>query len=300
MKSEKKIPLGTPEISYPKGNPSFVYRAEVDSRSWGDRTVIEPLPFYPHAMEFCRHYGKWWCLDEKSRYALVVCVPEGKLRYRLDGRSVTVSGNDVLIIPRGVRFYFETFDDSCYMKDVLYLLGVNIDEILDTLGLKSMYPIHLPSLDYLQESFRKLYNIIGEKNPQNMSEAAGIAFAILNYLAMYANKQDAQPALLNMLKSRFSNDFSSRIDLEGTAKEYGVSSKTITRLFKNYLGMTPGKFRSVSRNKAACRLLRTTNLSVKEIADCLGYTNQFHFSNVFSRENGKSPAKYRKESEENK
>ena len=295
MKEKQRIPLATPEIRYPVDNPSYVYRAETQSRSWGEKAVIEPLPFYPHAMEFCRHFGKWWCLDEKNRYALVVCVPEGRLRYRLDGKSVIISGTDVLIIPRGVRYYFETVGDEVYQKDVLYLLGVNIDEILDTLGLKSMQPIHLPSLDHLRENFKALYDIIGNKNPQSMSQAVGIAFSILNYLAMYAVEKENTPALLNVLKSRFSNDFSNRIDLESAAKEYGISTKTISRMFKYHLGVTPGEFRRTARNAAACRLLKTTNLSVKEIADQLGYSNQFHFSSVFKKENGKSPVQYRKE-----
>ena len=110
MKKQEKIQLETPEITYPADDPSFIYRAEMITRSWGG-SVIEPMPLYPHAVEFCRHYGKWWCRDARSRYALVICVPEGVLRYSFDGRSINISGNNVLVIPPGTKFYFENDDD---------------------------------------------------------------------------------------------------------------------------------------------------------------------------------------------
>ena len=101
---------------------------EIIERSFGG-PVIEPLPLYPHAMEFCCHYGKWWCEDPYNRFVLVISVPDGRLRYRLDGRSIILSGNDVLIIPRGVKYYFETVDDTVYRKNVLYLMGMNVDDL---------------------------------------------------------------------------------------------------------------------------------------------------------------------------
>ena len=293
MRKSLKLHLGTPEVIYPDPQSPFVYRAEVNIRSWGG-PVIEPIPLYPHAMEFCRHYGKWWFEDKSNRFGLVISVPEGKLRYRLDGRSVILSGNDVLIIPRGVSYFFETEDDAVYQKNVLYLMGMNVDDILETLGLRSMQPITLPTSDFLLNSFRAIYDLLSKKEPENMASAAGTAFSLLNYLSMNVKKNDAKPALLDMLKSRFSNNFSSRINLAGVAGEYGISAKTITRMFHTHVGMTPNQFRRSARNEMACRLLLTTELSIKEIADKLGYSSQFHFTNEFHRTNGVPPGVFRK------
>lgn len=293
MLKELKIPLDKPQINHPLREPSAHYRAELIERAWG-KSVIEPLPLYPHAVEFCRHYGKWWCENEKSRFAFVISVPEGKLRYRLDGRSITLEGNNVLIIPRRVKFRFETIDDTVYKKNVLYLLGVNVDEILETLNLSSMQPIKLSSLDFLNNSLKTIYDLLGEKTPQNMAEAAGTTFALLNYLAANIRQYEPKPQLLNILKSRFSNEFNSRIDLERTASEFGITSKTITRMFKKHLGLTPSEFRRNARNEYARRLLATTTLSIKEIADKLGYSSQFHFSKEFKQDNGAAPSEYRK------
>ena len=293
MSKMSKLSLRFPLSVNPDSLLQFGGSQEIIERSWGG-PVIEPLPLYPHAMEFCRHYGKWWCEDPYNRFVLVISVPDGRLRYRLDGRSIILSGNDVLIIPRGVKYYFETVDDTVYRKNVLYLMGMNVDDILETLNLKSMQPITLPSLDFLQQSFNNIYEFLGENTPEKRAEASGIAFALLNYLSANIKEQENYPALLKMLKSRFSNDFTSRINLGEIAKEYQISAKTVTRMFKQHLGVTPLQFRRNARNDMAQRLLSTTNLSIKEIADKLGYSSQFHFSIEFKQDNGVSPTAYRR------
>ena len=78
------------------------------------------------------------------------------------------------------------------------------------------------------------------------------------------------------------------------AEEYQISAKTITRMFKQHFGVTPLQFRRNARNDMAQRLLATTDLSIKEIADKLGYSSQFHFSLEFKQDNGVSPTEYRK------
>lgn len=294
MASLSKLNLRFPVSVNPESLLQFGGRQEIVERSWGG-PVIEPIPLYPHAVEFCRHYGKWWCDDPYNRFVLVINVPEGRLRYRLDGRSIMLSGNDVLIIPRGVKYYFETVDDTVYRKNVLYLMGMNADDILETLNLKNMQPITLPSLDFLNNSFHRIYELLDGNVPEKRAEAAGTAFSLLNYLSGNIGEGERLPPLLKMLKSRFSNDFTSRINIAQMAKEYQISAKTITRMFKEHLGVTPLQFRRAARNSMAQRLLITGNLSIKEIADKLGYSSQFYFSAEFKLDNGMSPAAYRKE-----
>ena len=150
------------------------------------------------------------------------------------------------------------------------------------------------SLDYLQQKFNAIYELLGDKNPENRAEAAGETFSLINYLASNIKESENIPPLLKLLKSRFSNDFTSRINLEQIAHEYQVSSKNITRMFKKHLGLTPSEFRRKTRNEHARRLLAASDLSVKEIADKLGYSSQFYFSQEFKADNKVSPSAYRK------
>jgi AraC-like DNA-binding protein len=43
----------------------------------------------------------------------------------------------------------------------------------------------------------------------------------------------------------------------------------------------------------AVQLLNTTNLSIKEISDQLGFSDQFYFSRAFSKMHGHAPTEHR-------
>jgi transcriptional regulator GlxA family with amidase domain len=64
-------------------------------------------------------------------------------------------------------------------------------------------------------------------------------------------------------------------------------------LFKRQTGSTPMRYFTHLRLQYACHLLDTTSSPVKEIADALGYKDQFYFSRVFKLVNHMAPSEYR-------
>jgi AraC-like DNA-binding protein len=57
--------------------------------------------------------------------------------------------------------------------------------------------------------------------------------------------------------------------------------------------MPPMRYYSRLKIEAARAMLSSTNLRVQEIADKLGYENQFGFARAFRRVSGMSPTQYR-------
>lgn len=78
------------------------------------------------------------------------------------------------------------------------------------------------------------------------------------------------------------------------AKEAGMSVAWFRREFKNFTGCSPKIFMDRLRLAWADELLRTTSLSISEIAFKLGYLNPFHFSKAFSRHFRCPPSALRK------
>lgn len=72
-----------------------------------------------------------------------------------------------------------------------------------------------------------------------------------------------------------------------------LSREHFVRLFSDRMGMPPMRYYSRLKIEAACAMLSSTNLRVKEIADKLGYENQFNFARAFKRVSGMSPTSYR-------
>ena len=91
----------------------------------------------------------------------------------------------------------------------------------------------------------------------------------------------------------FQNAYMEEIDLGRYAEELGFSSAYLTKIFKRYAGMTPVRFLTNIRISNARRLLDTTDLTVSQIGESVGYNDQFHFSKTFSKITGMSPMAYR-------
>lgn len=70
----------------------------------------------------------------------------------------------------------------------------------------------------------------------------------------------------------------------------------LARLFRRITGKTPKKVLIEARIEKARNLLRNTNLSIVQIADELGYENQFYFCRQFKSLTGLAPTKFRQRS----
>ena len=77
------------------------------------------------------------------------------------------------------------------------------------------------------------------------------------------------------------------------AAEFNLSPNYFGDLVKRELHITAQEYIHQKIITAACRLLKTTTLSVNEIAEELGFTYPNHFTRMFTRRVGLSPMRYR-------
>ncbi len=94
-------------------------------------------------------------------------------------------------------------------------------------------------------------------------------------------------AVINRMQSNPATEFSELAAL------VNLSPSRLRHLFKVEAGQTPRQFLRELRLQRAEVLLRTTFLTVKEIASQLGLANSTHFVSDFKKVYGVSPAAYR-------
>jgi transcriptional regulator GlxA family with amidase domain len=73
------------------------------------------------------------------------------------------------------------------------------------------------------------------------------------------------------------------------ADNLGVSGRQIERLFRKYIGRSPGRHYKFLRLEHAKNLLATTDLAIIQIALATGFTSPSHFSKTFRAEYGETP-----------
>jgi AraC family transcriptional regulator len=84
------------------------------------------------------------------------------------------------------------------------------------------------------------------------------------------------------------------IDLESTAREFGLSSFHFLRLFGKVLGVTPHQYLIRSRLRRAARLLAEDTRSITEIAFDVGFADLSNFVRTFHRVAAVSPRSFRR------
>lgn len=77
------------------------------------------------------------------------------------------------------------------------------------------------------------------------------------------------------------------------ASRFSMSVRTLNRRFKNALGQTPLDYLQEIRINIAKDLLKTSNLSISEIADKVGYQDTGYFTSLFKKKLATTPNAYR-------
>lgn len=91
-----------------------------------------------------------------------------------------------------------------------------------------------------------------------------------------------------------SSNLTENITLEDLSREINLSESYLNRIFTKNLGATPMRFYAKLKIDAAMGMLETTTLSIRQIANRLSYSSEFHFSRQFKQYTGKTPSSYRK------
>ena len=84
-------------------------------------------------------------------------------------------------------------------------------------------------------------------------------------------------------------------DIAPLAVRAGLSESHLRALFRRYMGISIGKFISGKKIDYARFALSSSDLSIAEIAEGAGFANIYVFSTFFKRNTGISPARFRKQ-----
>ncbi|MGN8682466.1 response regulator transcription factor [Gracilibacillus sp. HCP3S3_G5_1] len=85
----------------------------------------------------------------------------------------------------------------------------------------------------------------------------------------------------------------SQLTLERIAESLHVSSVYLSKMIKQEVGVSYVKIVTQIRVQAAEKLLKTTDLSIREIAERVGYDSQHYFSTAFRKLTGMPPKQFR-------
>jgi two-component system response regulator YesN len=98
----------------------------------------------------------------------------------------------------------------------------------------------------------------------------------------------------------FRRDLARKLPEEIISKHVNLSPTRLRQLFKKDTGLSPIKYLKLLRMKEAANLLRSSFLSIKEIASQAGSGDTSHFVREFKRKYGLRPTEFRDRSRQSR
>ena len=130
----------------------------------------------------------------------------------------------------------------------------------------------------------------------NSGESAEIVLSLLSALASSKeSRSDDKPGPELVLRAQdyLGAHMEEEVNVSDLARRIGVSREHLSRAFREQTGTTPHAYIVRRKVRHACRILRESTLSNKEVAQRLGYSSPAHFARSFKRLVGMTPSRFR-------
>ena len=207
------------------------------------------------------------------------------------------SGEGFMIFPRQINTYIA---DPKLPWEYIWIEfdGMRAREIIETAGLSPDHPVYHAACKDLRENMKDEMLYIAEHHDAPPFHLMGHLYLFIDYLSRSSSSQIATSGrvrdfyikeALNYIEQNFQND----ISVENIASFCGLNRTYFGRIFKETVGKSPQQFLLSYRMAKAAELLKLTDLSISDIGNAVGYSNQLHFSRAYKNVYGVSPREWR-------
>lgn len=86
----------------------------------------------------------------------------------------------------------------------------------------------------------------------------------------------------------------SSLSVEGLAKKFNVSTSHLSRIFREYSGITLVEYINIKKVEESQYYLRFSNEKISDISDNFHFCNQSYFTRIFKKYTGLTPRKFKK------
>lgn len=282
--------------SIPK--PYYFYRAQGNE----GLEVVRPVlgSFNLVVSEEAHIYPK----HQHLNYQLIF-AQRGCYRCVLNGVELALKPKDVLIVKRG-----DWHEDVCGFG--LRYLAINFD-LAGNEHLRSKDILFGPDVTAEQQVLRgpnkDIWRILARMQDESKRDDAAVGhienallmalFWLLvralprDRLSPIFIQQSAVQAFSERLRRLFDRHLAESPSTAVIAKKLNMSVRTLTKRCQEVIGRPPARAFMHFKMEYAARVLRQTEIPIKEISYRLGFQDQYHFSRVFRRHFSTPPSRYR-------
>ena len=226
--------------------------------------------------------------NASAYFTRVYFVTEGEADVLCDNRPYKLQAGNIYIIPAGTPFCYDCKQRLCKLYFQVNLYSSMGEDL-------PIAPKGCIVLEHRTEEIRQTVELFYKKDFQS-------ALAVrqrVEQILLEAMQADTLPiphysAPIRKTLRRMGETPSMAMTVEVLADGVHLSPAAFQKRFKDEVGISPIRYLRRRVVAAVEKELKTTELSLREIAEKYGFCDQFHLSRVFTAYTGTSPSKYRK------
>lgn len=264
---------------------------------------IKSLSFQLESITKSKYDSDWHSTLHTHPFTELFYVVDGKGEFSIQGQRFPVKANDFVIINPQVEHTELSSPDEPLEYIVLGINGLSFSNL--TPVSEGGHPFSFFNLrDEQKDILRYLNAMVQEATSQSMSyelvchnllEILLIKILRHQHFDLEVGKQSKATKDISFIKHYLETYYHESIQLEDLASMTHLSRFYISHSFKKEIGMSPMEYLIDIRIKESKILLRTTNYSISQVADIVGFTTPTYFSKQFRKSTGISPTDYREQ-----
>lgn len=233
-------------------------------------------------------------MDRTADFNVLIYVTDGVMYVTEEGQDYEIVSGEMLFLKSGLRHYgsYETPRGTSWIY-VHFSLPANNESCENAMLLPKK--IYAPTGSVLEEKLRKLCDYFHSSEPMKRLRKNALFYDIL--LDIPAEQQPKNESVSDKICAYLDTQTDKDFSKELIENRFFMSYSHLAARFRNEKGITMGQYHNNARMRRACHLLRSTLISVGEIAYSLGFSDMLYFSKKFHAYSGASPTNYRKQAQ---
>ena len=238
---------------------------------------------------FVRHYGT-------NDYQIILVI-RGTFNLKHFDEYLTLKDNEMIIIPPNVKNEYRYNPGSYTM--FIHFSGYEAIRLINTYNFDYFTIYKLSDSKKIIPYAEKIIAEMQAKKVGFINNCASYLIQVLTQIKREIDGEKAQSTnTLTVKLSRIAEDmqlnYAEDKNVSAYAELCNMSVYRFIHIFTEKFGVSPYKYLLNIRISKASYLLTQTDISISEIAQSVGYEDQFYFSRLFKKHTGKSPRQFRK------
>ncbi|MCU6709163.1 AraC family transcriptional regulator [Paenibacillus sp. J5C_2022] len=249
-------------------------------------------------------------LEHTHDFYEMTYVAEGKGTHYINGQAVPVSRGDLFWIPLGVSHVFRPAGAGLREALIVYNCIFQEEAMIkaEQAHTSSLFAFYRQlsgwrGIRAVDNAFASLFESLhreytGSLDFSRLTVQCNWLMLLVQFKRVLEQPSASDASGVATIFDNMLHDIRNHPEREHTAEKVArslqLSVRQLQRLFRERMDMGFKAYLQEVRIQQCCELLRTTELTVTEIHQAVGYQDAKHFHALFKRKTGKTPGEYRR------